>query len=54
MGEYAGIPQLRTEATGETQSFMKVLVGASDDRIRSLAMIGSKAGALFENVPRRA
>jgi pyruvate/2-oxoglutarate dehydrogenase complex dihydrolipoamide dehydrogenase (E3) component len=54
---------LRTEATDETQGFMKVLVGGSDDRILGFTMIGSEAGEvlaavqtailgpLFSNVP---
>jgi pyruvate/2-oxoglutarate dehydrogenase complex dihydrolipoamide dehydrogenase (E3) component len=35
---------LRTEATDETQGFMKVLVGANDDRILGFTMLGSEAG----------
>ncbi|MDE1993402.1 MAG: FAD-dependent oxidoreductase, partial [Rhizobiaceae bacterium] len=35
---------LRTEATEETQGFMKVLVSADDDRILGFTMIGSEAG----------
>src|SRR5260370_18731063 len=35
---------LRTEATDETQGFMKALVGGSDDRILGFTMIGSEAG----------
>jgi pyruvate/2-oxoglutarate dehydrogenase complex dihydrolipoamide dehydrogenase (E3) component len=35
---------LRTEATGETQGFMKALVSAEDDRILGFTMIGSEAG----------
>ena len=35
---------LRTAATGEAQGFMKVLVGANDDRILGFTMIGSEAG----------
>lgn len=35
---------LRTEATGETLGFMKVLVGANDDRIVGFSMVGSEAG----------
>jgi pyruvate/2-oxoglutarate dehydrogenase complex dihydrolipoamide dehydrogenase (E3) component len=35
---------LRTEATDETKGFMKVLVGANDDRILGFTMIGSEAG----------
>ncbi|MGP8432470.1 FAD-dependent oxidoreductase [Paraburkholderia fungorum] len=38
---------LRTEATGETKGFMKVLVGAEDDRIRGFTMIGSEAGEVL-------
>jgi pyruvate/2-oxoglutarate dehydrogenase complex dihydrolipoamide dehydrogenase (E3) component len=40
---------LRTEATDETQGFMKVLVGA-DDRILGFAMIGSEAGEVMAAV----
>jgi pyruvate/2-oxoglutarate dehydrogenase complex dihydrolipoamide dehydrogenase (E3) component len=35
---------LRTEATDETQGFMKVLVSQNDDRILGFTMIGSDAG----------
>src|SRR6202030_1122728 len=38
---------LRTEATDETQGFMKVLVGAGDDRILGFAIIGSEAGEVM-------
>jgi pyruvate/2-oxoglutarate dehydrogenase complex dihydrolipoamide dehydrogenase (E3) component len=38
---------LRTEATDETQGFMKVLVGADDERILGFAMIGSEAGEVI-------
>jgi pyruvate/2-oxoglutarate dehydrogenase complex dihydrolipoamide dehydrogenase (E3) component len=38
---------LRTEATGETQGFMKVLVGGRDDRILGFTMIGSEAGEVM-------
>src|SRR5438105_5748261 len=38
---------LRTEATDETDGFMKVLVGAEDDRILGFAMIGSEAGEVM-------
>ncbi|MGH7088243.1 MAG: hypothetical protein ACREFQ_05030, partial [Stellaceae bacterium] len=38
---------LRTEATDETQGFMKVLVGANDDRILGFTMIGSDAGEVM-------
>jgi pyruvate/2-oxoglutarate dehydrogenase complex dihydrolipoamide dehydrogenase (E3) component len=37
---------LRTEATDETEGFMKVLVG-QDDRIVGFAMIGSEAGEVL-------
>jgi pyruvate/2-oxoglutarate dehydrogenase complex dihydrolipoamide dehydrogenase (E3) component len=37
---------LRTEATDETQGFMKVLVG-HDDRVLGFAMIGSDAGEVM-------
>ncbi|TCR88019.1 FAD-dependent oxidoreductase [Rhizobium sp. BK376] len=35
---------LRTEATGETEGFMKAVVSAEDDRILGFTMIGSEAG----------
>ena len=38
---------LRTEATDETDGFMKVLVGANDDRILGFSMIGSEAGEVM-------
>jgi pyruvate/2-oxoglutarate dehydrogenase complex dihydrolipoamide dehydrogenase (E3) component len=38
---------LRTETTDETQGFMKVLVGADDDRILGFAMIGAEAGEVM-------
>jgi len=38
---------LRTEATGETQGFMKALIGGSDDRILGFTMIGSEAGEVM-------
>ena len=38
---------LRTHTTGETSGFMKVLVGASDDRILGFTMIGSEAGEVM-------
>ena len=41
---------LRTEATDETQGFMKALVGASDDRILGFAMIGAEAGEVVAAV----
>ena len=41
---------LRTEATDETQGFMKVLVGGSDDRILGFTMIGSDAGEVLAAV----
>ena len=34
---------LRTEATEETQGFMKVVVSGDDDRILGFTMIGSQA-----------
>ncbi|CAN7395831.1 MULTISPECIES: mercuric reductase [unclassified Variovorax] len=40
---------LRTEATGETQGFMKVLVG-TDDRILGFTMVGSEAGEVMSAV----
>ena len=41
---------LRTEATDETQGFMKVLVGGSDERILGFTMIGSEAGEVLAAV----
>jgi pyruvate/2-oxoglutarate dehydrogenase complex dihydrolipoamide dehydrogenase (E3) component len=38
---------LRTETTDETQGFMKVLVGGSEDRILGFAMIGAEAGEVM-------
>ncbi len=38
---------LRTEATDETDGFMKVLVGSKDDRILGFTMIGSEAGEVM-------
>jgi pyruvate/2-oxoglutarate dehydrogenase complex dihydrolipoamide dehydrogenase (E3) component len=38
---------LRTEATDETQGFMKVVVGADDDTILGFTMIGSEAGEVM-------
>ncbi len=41
---------LRTETTDETLGFMKVLVGASDDRILGFTMIGAEAGEVMAAV----
>ncbi len=41
---------LRAKTTGETQGFMKVLVGASDDRILGFTMIGAEAGEVVSVV----
>jgi pyruvate/2-oxoglutarate dehydrogenase complex dihydrolipoamide dehydrogenase (E3) component len=38
---------LRTEATDETDGFMKALVGTNDDQIRGFTMIGSEAGEVM-------
>jgi pyruvate/2-oxoglutarate dehydrogenase complex dihydrolipoamide dehydrogenase (E3) component len=38
---------LRTFATGESEGFMKVLVGAEDERILGFTMIGSEAGEVM-------
>jgi pyruvate/2-oxoglutarate dehydrogenase complex dihydrolipoamide dehydrogenase (E3) component len=38
---------LRTEATDETQGFMKAVISANDDRILGFTMIGSEAGELM-------
>jgi pyruvate/2-oxoglutarate dehydrogenase complex dihydrolipoamide dehydrogenase (E3) component len=37
----------RTATTGETQGFMKVLVGRNDDRILGFTMIGAEAGEVM-------
>jgi pyruvate/2-oxoglutarate dehydrogenase complex dihydrolipoamide dehydrogenase (E3) component len=41
---------LRTQTSGETQGFMKVLVGAKDDRILGFTMIGAEAGEVMAAV----
>ena len=41
---------LRTEATDETQGFMKVLVAENDDRILGFTMLGSEAGEVMAAV----
>lgn len=41
---------LRTAATDETQGFMKVLVGANDDRILGFTMIGAEAGEVMASM----
>jgi pyruvate/2-oxoglutarate dehydrogenase complex dihydrolipoamide dehydrogenase (E3) component len=41
---------LRTKTTDETQGFMKVLVGGSDDRILGFTMIGAEAGEVMAAV----
>jgi pyruvate/2-oxoglutarate dehydrogenase complex dihydrolipoamide dehydrogenase (E3) component len=41
---------LRTETTDEKRGFMKVLVGASDDRILGFTMIGAEAGEVMAAV----
>jgi pyruvate/2-oxoglutarate dehydrogenase complex dihydrolipoamide dehydrogenase (E3) component len=38
---------LRTETTGETQGFMKALVGGADDRILGFTMVGAEAGEVM-------
>ena len=38
---------LRAQATGQTQGFMKALVGESDDRILGFTMIGAEAGEVM-------
>lgn len=38
---------LRTAATGESEGFMKALVGAENDRILGFTMIGSEAGEVM-------
>jgi pyruvate/2-oxoglutarate dehydrogenase complex dihydrolipoamide dehydrogenase (E3) component len=41
---------LRTEATDETQGFMKALVDADDDRILGFTMVGAEAGEVMAAV----
>jgi pyruvate/2-oxoglutarate dehydrogenase complex dihydrolipoamide dehydrogenase (E3) component len=41
---------LRREATDDTQGFMKVLVGANDDRIVGFTMIGAEAGEVVATI----
>jgi pyruvate/2-oxoglutarate dehydrogenase complex dihydrolipoamide dehydrogenase (E3) component len=41
---------LRTEATDETDGFMKVLVGSNDDRILGFTMIGAEAGEVMASI----
>ena len=41
---------LRTEATDETQGFMKVLVAKSDDQILGFTMLGAEAGEVMAAV----
>jgi pyruvate/2-oxoglutarate dehydrogenase complex dihydrolipoamide dehydrogenase (E3) component len=41
---------LRTRTTGETQGYMKALVGAGDDLILGFAMIGAEAGEVMAAV----
>jgi pyruvate/2-oxoglutarate dehydrogenase complex dihydrolipoamide dehydrogenase (E3) component len=40
----------RAQTTGETQGFMKALVGANDDRILGFTMIGAEAGEVVAAV----
>lgn len=41
---------LRTNATDETDGFMKIVVGAHDDRILGFSMIGAEAGEVMTAV----
>ena len=41
---------LRTEATDETQGWMKAVVGAYDDRVLGFTMIGAEAGDVMAAV----
>ena len=41
---------LRAQTTGESQGFMKALVGGSDDRILGFTMIGAEAGEVMAAV----
>ena len=38
---------LRAQATGQTEGFMKALIGESDDRILGFTMIGAEAGEVM-------
>ncbi len=38
---------LRAQATGQTEGFMKALVGEADDRILGFTMIGAEAGEVL-------
>jgi pyruvate/2-oxoglutarate dehydrogenase complex dihydrolipoamide dehydrogenase (E3) component len=38
---------LRTQATDETQGFLKALVGANDERILGFTMVGAEAGEVI-------
>jgi pyruvate/2-oxoglutarate dehydrogenase complex dihydrolipoamide dehydrogenase (E3) component len=38
---------LRAQATGQTEGFMKALIGESDDRILGFTMIGAEAGEVL-------
>ena len=38
---------LRAQATGETEGFMKALVGENDDRILGFTMVGAQAGEVM-------
>jgi pyruvate/2-oxoglutarate dehydrogenase complex dihydrolipoamide dehydrogenase (E3) component len=44
------IAVLRTHATGESDGFMKVLIGANDDRVLGFTMIGAEAGEVMATV----
>jgi pyruvate/2-oxoglutarate dehydrogenase complex dihydrolipoamide dehydrogenase (E3) component len=41
---------LRTEATGETQGFMKAVISADDDLILGFTMVGAEAGEVMAAV----
>ena len=41
---------LRTHTTGESDGFMKVLIGANDDRVLGFTMIGAEAGEVMATV----
>ena len=38
---------LRAQATGQTEGFMKALIGENDDRILGFTMIGAEAGEVL-------
>src|SRR5215468_2522849 len=50
LSEHDAQHELRTEATDETQGFMKAIVGADDDLILGFTMLGAEAGEVMAAV----